>query len=218
MLDMKLSRERLNGATTAVYERTVTALTASRDAATCAGLCRQLNGAVDEQVAAAARDDVGVACAPGCNFCCHLRVEVFRHEAAALLHALRTTIAAADAAAIRERIMANAARVDGMSAAQQRAARMPCAFLAGGRCGAHDVRPSACAAYHSLSRERCEHSFNHPEHIGTPRNSRPASLELQVFGTALIEATQAGCKDAAAESGQQELHQTLRSLLADEQA
>ena len=43
--------------------------------------------------------------------------------------------------------------------------------------------------------------------------SRPALLELQVFGSALIEATQAGCKAAGRSGEQVELHQAMRALL-----
>lgn len=214
MLGMKLSRERLNAATTATFERTAGGLGRGCDAATCTSLCRSLNGAIDHEWAALADDGAAIACVPGCDYCCHLRVEVFAHEAAALLDHLLTRAAPAEAAAIRERILANAARVDGLSAEQHRSAGIPCAFLVAGRCAAHDVRPSACAAYHSLSRARCEQSFRRPQDIGTERNSRPVLLELQVFGSALIEATQAGCKQAGLEGQQQELHQALRALLA----
>jgi Fe-S-cluster containining protein len=103
--------------------------------------------------------------------------------------------------------------VDGLTVEQHRAAGLPCAFLIDGRCSAHEVRPSACATHHSLSRERCEHAFDHPQDIGSPRGSRPALLELQVFGAALIEATQSGCKAVGAASEQTELHQALRALL-----
>ena len=75
------------------------------------------------------------------------------------------------------------------------------------------VRPSACAAYHSLSRARCEHAFRHPADIGTPRNARPALLELQAFGSAQIETTSAARKAAGLSGGQLELHQALRALL-----
>ena len=163
-------------------------------AATCAALCRRLNGVIDAEIDSADEAGARVACAPGCDYCCHLRVDVFPHEAAALLDYLRTRASPAEAAAIEQRILANAERVDGLTAEQHRSAGIACAFLGGRRCSAHDVRPSACAAYHSLSRERCEHSFRHPADIGTARNARPALLELQVFGTALIEATQALAK------------------------
>lgn len=213
MLGMELNRERLNAATTATYERTAAELRASCATATCAALCRRLNGVFEGEFAASTDAGVPIACAPGCDYCCHLRVEVFRHEAAALLEHLRTCAPRAEAAAIERRILANAQRIDGMTVEEHRAAGIPCAFLTEGRCSAYDVRPSACAAYHSLSRDRCEHSFRHPRDIGTASNARPALLELQVFGTALIEATQAGCKDAGVASEQTELHQTLRALL-----
>jgi Fe-S-cluster containining protein len=214
MLGMKLSRERLNAGTTAAFDRTAAELGRSCDSASCASLCRSLNGAIEREVAAFTDEGAGIACAPGCDYCCHLRVEVFQHEAAALLDHVRTRAQPAEAAAIERRILANAERIDGLTAEQHRSAGIACAFLVAGRCAAHDVRPSACAAYHSLSRERCEQSFRRPQDIGTVRNSRPVLLELQVFGSALIEATQAGCKQAGLAGEQRELHQALRALLA----
>lgn len=211
---MKVSRERLNAATTAVFDRTAGELGASGGPVTCASVCRSLNGAIDREFAAFVNEGATIACAPGCDYCCHLRVEVFEHEAVALLDHVRTRAEPADAAAIERRIVANAERVDGLTAEQHRSAGIACAFLVEGRCAAHDVRPSACAAYHSLSRERCERSFRRPQDIGTARSARPVLLELQVFGSALIEATQAGRKQAGLSGAQQELHQALRRLLA----
>ena len=75
------------------------------------------------------------------------------------------------------------------------------------------MRPSSCATYHSLSRERCEHGFRHPEDIGTARNARPVLLELQVLGKAQIEATSAARSVAGLAAQQVELHQALRALL-----
>jgi Fe-S-cluster containining protein len=210
---MKLSRERLNALTTATYESTAAELQRNCDAASCAALCRRVNGVIDGEIDALQAAGANVACAPGCDFCCHLRVDVFRHEAVALLHRLRTGMAPREAAAVEQRILVNAQRVDGMTPEQHRVAGLACAFLVDGRCSAHDVRPSACAAYHSMSRERCEQSFREPRGIGTARNARPALLELQVLGSALIEATQAGCVAARRPSEQAELHQSLRELL-----
>jgi Fe-S-cluster containining protein len=213
MLCMKLPRDRLNALTTATYESTAAALAKDRNGATCAALCRRLNGVIDAQIEALQAAGAGVACAPGCAFCCHLRVEVFPHEAAALLEQLRTRLLPAEATAIEQRVRANASLVDSMTPERHRTAGLKCAFLVDGRCSAHEVRPSACAAYHSLSRSRCEQSFGNPAGIGTARNARPALLELQVLGAALIEATQAGCTAAGVPSEQVELHQALRALL-----
>src|SRR5262245_48483283 len=114
MLGMKLSREHLNALTTAVAESASAALREGGNAAAAAH-CRRLNGVLDAEIDALQAAGAGVACAPGCNFCCHLRVGVFRHEAAALLLELRTRIAPAAAALIEQRILANARRVDALT-------------------------------------------------------------------------------------------------------
>jgi hypothetical protein len=49
--------------------------------------------------------------------------------------------------------------------------------------------------------------------VGTPRGARPALLELQVLGSAVIEAAQAAYVESGAAGGQTELHQALRALL-----
>jgi Fe-S-cluster containining protein len=210
---MRLSREQSTPAATATFEHTVSTLRKEADGTTCAALCRRLNGVIDDKIEALAQEGARVACQPRCDYCCHLRVEVFAHEAAALLHHLRTRASPSEAALIEQRIRANAERVDALTAAQHRSAGLACAFLRDGLCSAHDLRPSSCAAYHSLSRERCEYGFRHPADIGTARNARPALLDLQVFGTAQIEATAAARADAGLGGEQAELHQALRALL-----
>jgi Fe-S-cluster containining protein len=210
---MRLSREQSVKAVTATFEQTAAALRHGCEASACAALCRRLNGAIETKIGALKAQGAHVACAPGCDYCCHLRVELFAHEAVALLDYLRTRAAPDEAALIEAKIRANAARVDALTPEQHRSAGIACAFLREGLCSAHDVRPSSCAAYHSMSRERCEHGFRHPEDIGTPRNARPALLELQAFGAAQIEATSAARKAVGLSGGQVELHQALRALL-----
>ncbi len=210
---MQISRERIHGASTATHEHAKRHLGASCAPADCAAVCGRLARELDDGFAAAKHAGTPVACEPGCDFCCHLRVSVFEHEAVAVLHYLRTRLPQADAAAAERRIVENASRLDAMTVAQHYAARMPCALLVDGRCCAYEARPSACAAHHSLSRDRCEHAFQHPEHHGTPKNSRPASLELQTLGDALIAATHSALEDNGRATTRKELHQRLRDLL-----
>lgn len=219
MLDtMQLKREQLSTASTATFEHTVAELRAGCDAAGCARLCRRLNTVLEREAEALQAAGAEIACAAGCTYCCHLRVSVFPHEARALLHHLRVRSTIEDAAVTEQLIRDNARRIDGMTAAEHRSAGLACAFLRNGLCTAHEVRPSACAAYHSLSRERCEHSFRHPQTIGTAENARPALLKLQAFGAAQIEATNAARVAAGHGGGQLELHQALRALLDDDAA
>jgi hypothetical protein len=210
---MQLSRERINRAAVAAHERTTRQLRTSSAPDCCEKTSASLARELDDAFAAARSEGVPLACAPGCAFCCHLRVSVFAHVAVALLHHLRTRLPAAEATDAEKRIVANAARIDGMTAAEHYAARMPCALLVNGRCCAYEARPSACAAHHSLSRARCERAFEHPAHHGTPKNSRPASLELQALGDALIAATQSALQDNGAAAIRRELHQSVRDLL-----
>jgi Fe-S-cluster containining protein len=210
---MQLSREHIHSLATATYQHTAAQLRRGRCAEACAQVAERLATVLDSELEAAKEAGVAIACASGCAFCCHLRVSVFAHEAQALLHYMRTRMPSADAVNVERRIRDNAARIEAMTAREHYAARIPCAFLVEGRCSAYEVRPSACAAHHSLSRERCEYGFGHPAQSGTPQNSRPASLDLQVLGDALIAATEAALRDGGLPVERTELHQTLRPLL-----
>jgi Fe-S-cluster containining protein len=210
---MRVSRERINAAATTASRDTTETLGRGCTAASCAALCKRHNAVVEAEIATLEREGAVVACRPGCDFCCHQRVSVLPHEALALLDHLCTRATPADAAVIERRIRDNARRIDGMTLSQHYAANIACAFLIEGRCAAYAARPSVCASFHSLSRERCEHSFNHPEDIGTPRNSRPALLQLTAFTDALIEAIRSGTATAGLANGKAELHQAVRALL-----
>ncbi|MEZ5562932.1 MAG: YkgJ family cysteine cluster protein [Gammaproteobacteria bacterium] len=188
-------------------------LAADRTPAGCDALARHLLGALDARFAAARAAGAPIACVAGCTFCCHQRVGVFPHEAAALCSYLRTHLSPAEAAAIEQRILGNAARIDALSADEHRRANIACAFLQDGRCSAYAVRPQACAAYHSTSRPHCEYAYGHPDDMGTPKNARPALLELKLYATALLDNTRAGIEAAGLPAVQGELHQLLRDLI-----
>jgi Fe-S-cluster containining protein len=173
------------------------------------------NHELDARFAAARAEGAPIACVAGCNFCCHQRVGIFPFEAIALYRHLRTHQSPAQAAAISQRILDNARRIDALTADEHRRANLACAFLQDGRCSAYAVRPQACAAYHSTSRERCEHAFKHPDGMGTPENSRPVLLELQMYAATLRETTRARLESAGLPASQGELHQLLRALIED---
>jgi Fe-S-cluster containining protein len=196
-----------------IYDATAAQLGGTRNAGACVAVARRLVGAIQAKLEELAAAGAAVACTPGCAFCCHLRVGAFPHEAVALLEHLRTALPRDESAAIVARILENAGKIDGLTVEDHYAARLPCAFLVDGRCAAYEARPSACARYHSLSRARCEHAFEHPRDMGTPRNSRPALLEFQAFGAAVDTATAAALRHAGLSATKAELHQLLRALI-----
>lgn len=208
---MHVSRERQHRAATAAHERAA-ALRHDCSGSACAAACRAVNGEIEREIASARSSGAAVACAPGCDYCCHQRVTVFRHEALALFAHLRGAMASG-AAAVERRLLDNARRIDGLTVAQHRSANLCCAFLVDGRCSAYAVRPSICASFHSLRKARCEHAFNHPQDAGTPSNARPVLLEVETLSAALMSATQAGLEAAGISSDKVELHQALRALI-----
>jgi hypothetical protein len=200
-------------ATAAGVRREAAARLRERGTAACEAVCRSLVAIIEAEFAAQRASGARIACAVGCAFCCHQRVGVFLHEAVALLHEVRTRMPRAEAEEIERRILENARTIDGWTPEQHRSANLPCALLVDGRCAAYDARPSACARYHSLSRARCEHAYQHPEDVATPRNSRPALAPIQELSAALDSAIEAALVDAGLPPGKGELHQTLRALL-----
>ena len=90
------------------------------------------------------------------------------HEAIALFRYLQSRMAPDKADRVRMKIRhyAQSGEVSGHAVA-----RRPCAFLIDGECSAYEVRPSACAAYHSVSKQRCEQSF-HESHRYPPARWR----------------------------------------------
>ena len=169
--------------------------------------CVELVGRIDRLLDEAATHLQGagarLACRAGCNFCCHLRVNVLPHEAIALFRYLQSRMPPAVAQQVRSTLRRNVKTPPGPPRA--------CAFLVQGECAAYEVRPSACAAYHSTSRERCEESFRDP----AVASGTVALQGLQAVALAL----EAGVNEALQGEGLSnvalELHTAVAALLAD---
>jgi hypothetical protein len=169
--------------------------------------CVALVGRLDQLLAQAAQHlsqpGAALACRAGCNFCCHLKVMVLPHEAIALFRYLQSQIPSSTARSIRTRVR------DYASSATT--APRACAFLVDGECAAYAARPSACAGYHSLSKERCEQSFLDP--------SLPTSTvvlrSLQVVATALEGGVHSALRSQGLSQERIELHTAVAALLAN---
>lgn len=169
--------------------------------------CVELTGRIDRLLEQAAThlqsSGAHLACRAGCNFCCHLRVNVLPHEAIALFRYLQSRMPAALAQQVRTRLRHNASTTP--------AAPRPCAFLVAGECSAYEVRPSACAAYHSTRRERCEQSFRDP----TVPSGTIALQGLQAVAVDLEAGVDDGVRAQGLSNAALELHTAVAALLAD---
>src|SRR5262245_35283787 len=108
---MTTSKQRVAAVTAEIERHAGSVLARGRDADSCASVARGLVGAIDAEFAEQTAGGAAIACAPGCAFCCHLRVGAFTHEAIALLDHVRTKLPAGRAAEIERRILDNARRI-----------------------------------------------------------------------------------------------------------
>jgi Fe-S-cluster containining protein len=180
----------------------------STDVDACIALVGQVDHLLEQAAQHLPQGDAPLACRAGCNFCCHLQVRVLPHEAIALFRYLQSRMAPATADRVRMKIRqyARSPEVSGDALA-----RRPCAFLIEGECSAYEVRPSACAAYHSVSKQRCEQSFHDPS-----LPSGTVALEaLMVVALALEEGVNMALHSEGLSHTPIELHMAVAALLAN---
>jgi Fe-S-cluster containining protein len=169
-------------------------LGASSDVDSCVALASRIDALMNEALEFFEKDGAGIACRAGCNFCCHLRVMVYPHEAIALFRYLNSQIPKEQADGVRERLIENAARIGKLDREGGGSTRIACAFLVDGKCSAYEVRPAACSGYHSLSREKCEEGYNNPS---GSRDGIPVLKALRYVAAAVDD----GMDEALAEAG-----------------
>src|SRR5215472_12983346 len=87
------------------FDTTTDTLKRSADVDSCVALAEKLDRSLDAALTHA-RQTLGapIACCAGCNFCCHVRVDVLAHEAIALFRYLKSQIPEDQARAIAARV------------------------------------------------------------------------------------------------------------------
>jgi Putative zinc- or iron-chelating domain len=180
----------------------------STDVDACVALVGQIDHLLEQAAQHLPQGGAQLACRAGCNFCCHLQVRVLPHEAIALFRHLQSRMLPATADRVRMKISQYAQSPE---VAGRPVARRACAFLIDGECSAYEARPSACAAYHSVSMQRCEQSFHDPS-----LPSGTVALEaLMVVALALEEGVNVALHRQGLSHTPIELHRAVAALLAD---
>jgi Fe-S-cluster containining protein len=134
-----------------------------------------------------------LACATGCAFCCHLKVEITAFEAVALW----AELVADGKAAQRQTAVTNAPRLGRMTTEARRAARDPCALLVDNKCSVYETRPYVCRGMFSTSAQDCERVLMAPAGAALPSIRSPA------VPRALSSVFAAGANAALADQGLQ---------------
>ena len=160
-----------------------------------------------------ASDRGPVACAAGCDLCCHLRVMTTPVEVFGLLDYLRSAFDASWFDGFRARVAAAASRLAGLTRSEVLATNLPCPVLVDGRCAGYAARPLNCRAYHSLARDACERSFDAPgdSSLGHPQYASVARVHEGVQAGFV-----SGLRGAGFDASEVELVTALAEALDDE--
>lgn len=136
-------------------------------------------------------DSPPVACSLGCSWCCYQLVPVSVPEAARI-HAFMEHLPEAKRDDIQARLRALDKATRGMTPQQRVSIPKPCAFLDGGQCSVHDVRPLACAEFTSYDVQVCKR--------GKRLGFKPGSVMHEQARKIAYEAVQRGVFDGLAQA------------------
>ena len=170
-------------------------------------------GALQREVIA--QTAVELACARGCSYCCHLRVEIRPHDAFVLARHIEASFGAEQRAAALERIEDNLRRIAALTPEQHVRAGIPCALLVDGVCSAYEGRPATCRKYYSVSVDTCRNA--HAD-TSAPLTGDIEDDAVRLAGNAVALGYAQGLEDAGYDATLYELHFALHAALTNPRA
>ena len=182
------------------------------DAASSTATVRMYGRLASVQGKVIAQQGVDVACRRGCNYCCHLRVEIRPHEAFVLARHIRARMTGEQRSHTMARIEANLRRITPLSREQHVRAGIACALLVDGSCSVYDARPAACRKYFSVSVKTCRDAF---DDTSAPLSGELEHEQVRLAGHAVALGYAKGLEDAGYDASLYELHDVLYRALTD---
>jgi Fe-S-cluster containining protein len=162
-----------------------------------------------------AQTEVKLACARGCSYCCHLRVEIRPHDAFVLAQHIQATFDSAKRAAAVSRIEETLRRIEALTPEQHVRAGIPCALLEEGVCSVYEGRPATCRKYYSVSVETCRNAY---DNTAAPLTGEIEDEEVRMAGNAIALGYAKGLEDAGYDATLYELHFALHAALTNPKA
>jgi len=103
--------------------------------------------------------EIPMDCRPGCAWCCHLYVVMTTiPELLVIAEHLRSTLAEAELADVRQRTSTTLERRRSKHKFQPAVPFIPCPLLVDDRCSVYEVRPLVCQAWYSADIRLCQQS------------------------------------------------------------
>ncbi|MEO8386252.1 MAG: YkgJ family cysteine cluster protein [Betaproteobacteria bacterium] len=156
-----------------------------------------------------------LACARGCNFCCHQRVEIRPYEAFVLADHIRARMTQEEQLDVKRRLTANGARIAPLAPLQHTQSGIPCALLIDGNCSVYEARPAACRKYYSLSVVTCRTAYENP---AEPLVGPLEDDDLRLAGNAVALGFAKGIEESGRDANRYELHAALLEALENPKA
>lgn len=150
-------------------------------------MANETHAAIDDQIRQDQAKDpasAGIRCGKGCSHCCHEPVEIWPHEAALLVNAMRNAGRELDRARLERQ-----SRYTVETWRQQAPADRACGFLGeGGSCTVYESRPNVCRKLLVVTDPvLCDASQSQPDSVG-----RWFSWEAELMESAALETFGAG--------------------------
>jgi Fe-S-cluster containining protein len=109
-----------------------------------------------------ARVRATVACRDGCDFCCHVPVDVQAHEVFFAADHIQVHFTPAALLKLIARLARHRDRVAALAKGARLTSRAPCPLLRAGSCTIYAARPEACRAHHTSDAAVCEAHLHDP--------------------------------------------------------
>ena len=103
-----------------------------------------------------ARVRATVACRDGCDFCCHVPVDVQAHEVFYAADHIQVHFSPTALLRLLARLARHRDRVAALAEGARATSRSPCPLLHAGSCSIYAARPEACRAHHTSDAKVCE--------------------------------------------------------------
>src|SRR4051812_39298995 len=104
-----------------------------------------------------------VACREGCDFCCHVPVDVQAHEVFFAAHHIQTHFSPAALTEVIAQLAAHSARVAAFGTGVRATSRQACVLLRDGSCSIYAGRPEACRSHHTSDAAVCQTNMSDPK-------------------------------------------------------
>ncbi len=178
------------------------------------GYVRQMHQSIDELIGMleqhAKRENVGIDCKKGCEFCCHQAVYANSYE----LHLLNDFMLKKFSSSQKSEVLNRAIKktnstqkLDDKSILNYKEA---CPLLVDGACSAYPARPMACRIYLSMKLDSCLAFYKKPE----ANDSIPQLLEFPLMaGRMMNEGFVAALREGGIEIAELRLEDGIKTIL-----